>query len=69
MATAVLVSIGALVLGKIRRRLEFATTDEWFAKIVYSGIHKYLDENASIYVRKRNSKKDLYKIMLGKHVL
>ena len=52
--------------GKVRRELEFATTDEWLAKIIYKGIRKYLDGNVSIYVRRRNSRKDLYKIGIRK---
>jgi len=56
--------------GKVRRELELATTDEWLAKIVYNGIRKCLDENVSIYVRRRNGRKDLYKIGVRKiHVI
>ena len=50
--------------------MEFTTTDERLDKVLYNGIHRYLDEGASIYVRRRTSRRDLYEIGAKKaHVI
>ncbi len=51
---------------KIGRQIEVATTDKWFAELVYNSIRSLLDPNVTIYVMKRSGRRDLYKIKVLK---